>query len=96
MSSTIIFPEEIVEYIISFTCDRRGYNMLKYIERKNANRYRMRRLLVEIRFFSKTGYSIPSLIKLNLKSQRKNINYLATNLKINKIKEFKKILSSKL
>ena len=30
------------------------------------------------------------------KSQRKNINYLATNLKINKIKEFKKILSSNL
>ena len=30
------------------------------------------------------------------RSQRKNINYLATNLKIKKIKEFKKILSSKL
>ena len=68
MSSTIIFPEEIVEYIISFTCDRRGYNMLKYIERKNANRYRMRRLQREIKYFGTTGYSISWLKPI--KSQR--------------------------
>ena len=30
--SEIILPEEIVEYIISFTVDRRGYNIIKYNE----------------------------------------------------------------
>ncbi len=28
-------PEEIVEYIISFSCDRRGYNAIEYEKRKH-------------------------------------------------------------
>tara|TARA_A100001011_G_scaffold204453_1_gene212710 strand:- start:1339 stop:1665 length:327 start_codon:yes stop_codon:yes gene_type:complete len=54
----IELPEEIVEYIISFTCDRRGYNMVHYNERKKANWYRMRRLKQEIKFFGYLNYSV--------------------------------------
>ena len=54
----IELPEEIIEYIISFTCDRRGYNMVHYNERKKANRFRMRRLQQEIKYYSYLGYSV--------------------------------------
>ena len=54
----IVLPEEIVEYIISFTCDRRGYNMVHYNKRKRMNQYRMRRLIKEIRYFGMIGYSV--------------------------------------
>ena len=30
----IELPDEIIEYIISFTCDRRGYNIEHYNRRK--------------------------------------------------------------
>ena len=58
---TVILPEAIVEYIISFICDRRGYNIINYKQRKKDNSSRMTRLLLEIRYFGKTGYSIPWL-----------------------------------
>ena len=53
-----VLPEAIVEYIISFTCDRRGYNMFIYKRRKKCNWYRMRRLRKEIRYFGYLNYSI--------------------------------------
>tara|TARA_B100000902_G_C27222421_1_gene870397 strand:- start:169 stop:504 length:336 start_codon:yes stop_codon:yes gene_type:complete len=53
-----ILPEAIVEYIISFTCDRRGYNMVLYNKRKRENRCRMRRLKKEIQYFGYLNYSI--------------------------------------
>ena len=53
-----VLPEAIVEYIISFTCDRRGYNMFIYKRRKKCNWYRMRRLRKEIEYFGYLNYSI--------------------------------------
>jgi len=53
-----ILPESIVEYIISFTCDRRGYNIFIYKRRKKCNWYRMRRLRKEIEYFGYLNYSI--------------------------------------
>jgi hypothetical protein len=63
-------PEEIVEYIISFTCDRRGYNIDHYNKRKRDNSHRMKRLTNEIRYFKHNNYSI-SWLKANWK-QRQN------------------------
>lgn len=54
----INIPEEIVEYIISFTCDRRGYNIDQYNERKRKNWRRMNRLINEIKYFNLKNYSI--------------------------------------
>ena len=54
----IELPEEIVEYIISFICDRRGYNMFIYRRRKKCNWYRMRRLRHEIKYFGYLNYSV--------------------------------------
>ena len=51
---SLVLPEAIVEYIISFTCDRRGYNMVLYKQRKLRNRCRMKRLRKEIRYFGFT------------------------------------------
>ena len=55
---SLVLPEAIVEYIISFTCDRRGYNMVLYKQRKLQNRCRMKRLRKEIRYFGYLNYSI--------------------------------------
>ena len=63
-------PEEIVEYIISFTCDRRGYNIDNYNKRKRENWRRMGRLISEIKYFSLKKYSISWLRG----SQKQNIN----------------------
>ena len=54
----IELPEEIIEYIISFTCDRRGYNKIHYNERKKANWIRMRRIRGELKYFGLLNYSI--------------------------------------
>ena len=54
----IELPEDIIEYIISFTCDRRGYNMVHYNERKKANCFRMTRLQQEIKYFGYLNYSV--------------------------------------
>ena len=82
MFYNVNIPEDIVEYIISFTCDRRGYNMMKYIERKNANRYRMRRLVKEISYFGKTGYCIAWLKPICM--QRKKTSRFKKSLKAGK------------
>jgi hypothetical protein len=41
-------PEDLVEYIISFTYDRRGYNSIEYCKRKKENEKRMERIRIEI------------------------------------------------
>tara|TARA_S200000501_G_scaffold289211_1_gene274016 strand:+ start:66 stop:395 length:330 start_codon:yes stop_codon:yes gene_type:complete len=46
--NTVELPEDIVEYIISFTCDRRGYNIFNYNNRKKENHIRMARIQMEI------------------------------------------------
>ena len=50
------FPEDIVEYIISFACDRRGYNSIEYQERVKDNEPRMKRITLEIIHWSKSSY----------------------------------------
>ena len=42
------FPEDLVEHIISFACDRRGYNSIEYHKRKVLNKYKMKRIVAEI------------------------------------------------
>ena len=68
--NTIVVPEAIVEYIISFICDRRGYNIILYNQRKKINIPRMNRIITEIKFFNNLGCSIPWLKPT--KEQNKN------------------------
>lgn len=42
------FPEDLVEHIISFACDRRGYNNIKCYKIKKKNAYNMKRIFVEL------------------------------------------------
>ena len=63
-------PAEIVEYIISFTCDRRGYNILHYNRRKRLNLPRMERIISEIEYFNQRSYSI-SWLKPSAKQRRR-------------------------
>ena len=42
-------PEELVEHIISFACDKRGYNSIEYHKRKKDNESKMKRIIVELR-----------------------------------------------
>ena len=53
-----VLPEAIVEYIISFTCDRRGYNMVLYKCRIKAKWFEMKRLREEMDYFHHLRYSI--------------------------------------
>ncbi len=76
---TVILPEAIVEYIISFICDRRGYNIINYKQRKKDNWYRMYRLIKEIEYFGKTGYSVAWLKSCG--TQRSNICRFKKSLK---------------
>ena len=41
-------PEDLVEHIISFACDRRGYNSIEYCKRKKENEKRMERIRIEL------------------------------------------------
>ncbi len=80
-------PAEIVEYIISFTCDRRGYNILHYNRRIRINLPRMKRIISEIEYFNQRSYSISwlrpsakqrtrtSAFKKSLKDGRPSIVY---------------------
>ena len=42
------FPEDLVEHIISFACDRRGYNSIEYHKRVKDNEKRMERIRIEL------------------------------------------------
>ena len=55
---SLVLPEAIVEYIISFTCDRRGYNMVLYKRRINAKSFEMKRIREEMDYFHHLRYSI--------------------------------------
>ena len=54
----IELPEDIVEHIISFTLDRRGYNMHRLMIRKIQNLPRLERIISEIHYFTQWKYSI--------------------------------------
>ena len=73
-------PEEIIEHIISFTVDRRGYNMELYNQRKKESLPKFKRFLNEIKYFGKLGVCV---------------NWLkGTGKQIKKAKEFIKNLKS--
>ena len=77
--SEIILPEEIVEYIILFTVDRRGYNIIKFNERKRLNWMNMNRIVNEIHYFNQLDVSVswlkPSIRQLrNVKKFKESLN----------------------
>lgn len=74
-----LLPEEIVEHIISFTIDRRGYNVYHYNRRKRINLPRMERVVNEIKYFSEWNYSV-CWLKPILR-QRKKSNEFRKSLK---------------
>lgn len=41
-------PEDLVEHIISFACDRRGYNSIEYHKKVKENDFRMKRIRIEL------------------------------------------------
>ena len=47
------FPEDLVEHIISFAYDRRGYNSIDYYQRVKDNEPRMKRIRLELLHLSK-------------------------------------------
>lgn len=47
------FPEDLIEHIISFACDRRGYNSIEYHKRVEDNKPRMKRISFELINWSK-------------------------------------------
>ena len=79
----IELPEEIIEYIISFTCDKRGYNIEKYNKRKKENEKRMIRIIFELKFWTNMRTSI-SWLK-GTKDQKKNYKIWKQNLKKGKL-----------
>ena len=46
-------PEDLIEHIISFACDRRGYNSIEYHKRVKDNEPRMKRISFELINWSK-------------------------------------------
>ena len=74
-----LLPEEIVEHIISFTIDRRGYNVYHYNRRKRINLPRMERVVNEIKYFSEWNYSVCWLKPVS--RQRKKSNEFRKSLK---------------
>ena len=76
---SIELPEEIVEHIISFTIDRRGYNVYHYNIRKKLNLPRMERVVNEIKYFSEWNYSVCWLKPVM--RQRKKSNEFRKSLK---------------
>tara|TARA_B100001093_G_scaffold419984_1_gene411738 strand:+ start:294 stop:608 length:315 start_codon:yes stop_codon:yes gene_type:complete len=77
--SGVILPEVLVEYIISFIYDRRGYNIFNYNERKKENLDRMTRLKREIKYFGNTKLSIFWL--KGSRAQRENLHKFKKSLK---------------
>ena len=75
----IELPDEIIEYIISFTCDKRGYNIEHYNRRKKENWFRMRRINLEILYFNSLNLSVSWL--LGTSNQRKKIKDFKISLK---------------
>ncbi len=78
-------PEDLVEHIISFACDRRGYNTIEYHKRKKENFPRMKRILIEISdfFFYERMQNRPfSIVSLRpIKEQKKRFKIFKEKLK---------------
>mgnify|MGYP001227787550 CR=1 FL=1 len=70
----IVLPEDIVEHIISFTIDRRGYNVYHYNIRKRLNWNRMERIVNEIKYFTQWNYSI-SWLKPSAQQKRNSASF---------------------
>lgn len=73
-------PEEIIEYIISFTCDRRGYNYEKYMKRINDNSVRMQRIIREVKYFKYLNVSV-SWLKPSKKQTKNGVLNFKKSLK---------------
>ncbi len=74
-----VLPEAIVEYIISFTCDRRGYNMVLYKCRIRAKSFEMKRIRDEMDYFHHLRYSIAWLRTSG--QQKKHLSRFIKSLK---------------
>ena len=51
------FPEDLVEYIISFAYDTRGYNSIDYYKRVKDNESRMERIRLELIHWSRCSFT---------------------------------------
>lgn len=78
----IELPEEIIEHIISFTCDRRGYNIEHYNKRKKNNQMRMNRINYEVKHWKNMGTSISWL--RGTKEQMSSYKKWKNNLELGK------------
>ena len=58
-------PMEIVEHIISFVCDRRGYNIFNYRQRVKDNEQRMKRIRLELLHWSKCSFEYNNRISVS-------------------------------
>ena len=58
-------PSEIVYYIISFVCDRRGYNSIEYHKRVEDNEPRMKRIRLELLHWSKCSFEYNNRISVS-------------------------------
>ena len=81
-----ILPNELVEYIISFIFDTRGYNMIEYKKRKDCDIPRRMRINKEFNLWKKNNLSIIWLKPCNTQKSR-NHKFL-TSLKEGNAKVF--------
>ncbi len=51
-------PEDIVEHIISFAFDRRGYNSIEYYKRKKKSYEKIMRINNEIKYYKSLDVSV--------------------------------------
>tara|TARA_B110000008_G_C16948282_1_gene555361 strand:+ start:1060 stop:1668 length:609 start_codon:yes stop_codon:yes gene_type:complete len=73
-------PEDIVEMIISYICDIRGYNMHNYNKRKRENKGRMNRIIVELESFNRHyGMNIHKINRRGLSSRFANWAFYRDN-----------------
>ena len=78
-------PSEIVDYIISFAYDRRGYNSIEYQSRVKNNESRMKRIRLELLYWNKCSISYNDRISVSwlkpTKSQRMQSNKFKESLR---------------
>ena len=78
-------PEELVENIISFACDRRGYNIFDYYQRVKDNEPRMKRISLELLNWIKCSIPYNDRISVSwlkpTKSQRMQSNRFKESLR---------------
>jgi hypothetical protein len=74
---TNIIPEDIINLIISFIYDRRGYNTIEYAINKKNNRLRNQRICIELKCWKKLGVSISWLRPTKKQSNRNYLFYFS-------------------